>query len=225
VRVLEASGLPLSVYLGAAGMPGITAYVGLLDLGQPKPGETVVVSGAAGAVGSVVGQIARLAGCRVVGIAGGPEKCRHVVEDLGFDACVDYRRPEFAADLKAAVPRGVDVYFDNVGGTILDAVLARMNTFARLPLCGLISDYNATEAYGVRNFRSILVNRIRVQGFIVTDHLVRWPVARAALAEWVLAGRIRYRETIAPGLEQAPRAFIGMLRGENLGKQLVKLIP
>jgi len=224
VRRIEASAVPLSAWLGVAGMPGITAYVGLLDIGQPAPGETVVVSGAAGAVGSVVGQIAKLVGCRVVGIAGGAAKCGYAVQTLGFDACIDYRTPEFASAFKDAVPRGVDVYFDNVGGSILDLVLSRMNPFARLPLCGLISQYNATEPYAMRNVMSILVNRIRVQGFIVSDYPSRWPKARAALAEWVIAGKLRYHETVADGLEAAPRAFLGLLRGENLGKQLVKLI-
>jgi NADPH-dependent curcumin reductase CurA len=215
--------VPRTALLSAVGMPGVTAWAGLLQIGQPKPGETVVVSAAAGAVGSVVGQIAKLKGCRAVGIAGGPDKCRHVVEDLGFDACVDYKSEAFAEQLKAAVPGGVDVYFDNVGGAVLDAVLGRMNPFSRLPVCGLISQYNATEAYGVKNFRSILVNRIRVQGFIVFDFADRYREATAELAGWLAAGQLRYFETVAQGLRAAPEAFLGMLRGANVGKQLVRL--
>jgi hypothetical protein len=222
LRRLDA-GLPQTAQLSVCGMPGITAWCGLMRIGQPKPGETVVVSAAAGAVGSIVGQIARLKGARAVGIAGGADKCRHVVEELGFDACIDYKGGRLVEDLKAATPGGVDVYFDNVGGPILDAVLGRMNPFSRLPLCGLISQYNATEAYGVKNFRSILVNRIRVQGFIVFDFQSDYREAMGELAGWLAAGQLRYRETIAQGLRAAPAAFVGMLRGDNLGKQLVKL--
>lgn len=204
-------------------MPGITAYVGLLDIGKPEPGQTVVVSGAAGAVGSVVGQLAKLRGCRAVGIAGGPDKCRFVVEQLGFDACLDYKAGNLREALEAATPQGIDVYFDNVGGEILDTVLPRMNNFARLPLCGLISQYNATEAYGVKNFRVILVRRIKVQGFIVFDFAERHAAARTDLALWLAEGKLRHHETVAEGLRAAPAAFLGMLRGANLGKQLVKL--
>jgi NADPH-dependent curcumin reductase CurA len=221
--IIEQPVAPLSAYLGVLGMPGITAWIGLLDIGQPKAGETVVVSAASGAVGSVVGQLARLKGCRAVGIAGGAAKCRHVVEDLGFDACVDYKAGNLAAALKAATPSGIDVYFDNVGGEVLDTVLPNMNFFSRIPLCGLISQYSATEAYGVRQFRSFLVNRIRLQGFICFDRLDLWPQARRELGEWVAAGNVKYRESVALGLGAAPRAFIGLLKGENLGKQLVKL--
>ena len=206
LRRLDA-GLPQTAQLSVCGMPGITAWCGLMRIGQPKPGETVVVSAAAGAVG----------------IAGGADKCRHVVEELGFDACIDYKGGRLVEDLKAATPGGVDVYFDNVGGPILDAVLGRMNPFSRLPLCGLISQYNATEAYGVKNFRSILVNRVRVQGFIVFDFADRYREASADLAGWLAAGQLRYVETVAQGLRAAPEAFLGMLRGANLGKQLVKL--
>ncbi len=214
---------PLTAQLSVCGMPGVTAYVGLLDIGKPEPGQTVVVSGAAGAVGSVVGQIAKLKGCRAVGIAGGPDKCRFVVDQLGFDACLDYKAGQLREQLKAATPQGVDVYFDNVGGEILDTVLPRMNPFARLPVCGLISQYNATEAYGVKNFRFILVNRIKVQGFIVFDFAERYAAARADLAQWLAEGKLRHHETVAEGLRAAPGAFLGMLRGANLGKQLVKL--
>jgi NADPH-dependent curcumin reductase len=215
--------VPLSAYLGAVGMPGVTAWYGLLEIGQPKAGETVVVSAASGAVGSVVGQIAKMRDCRVVGIAGGREKCDYVVHELGFDACVDYKTGDLHEALKAATPKGVDVYFDNVGGPVLDTVLRRLNAFARIPLCGLISGYNATEPYGLRNIRSLLVNRVRLQGFIVSDHLPRWPEALQQLGGWVAQGKLRYRETVATGLEAAPKAFIGMLRGENFGKQLVRI--
>jgi hypothetical protein len=215
--------VPPSAHLSVAGMPGITACVGLLDLGQPKPGETVVVSGAAGAVGSIVGQLAKIHGCHAIGIAGGAAKCRIVVEEFGFDACLDYKSGNLRESLKAATPKGVDVYFDNVGGEILDTVLARMNVFGRVPVCGLISQYNATEPYGVKNFRSVLVNRLTVRGFIVFDHTDRWRHASTQLAQWLAEGKLRYRETIAQGLRAAPAAFIGMLRGDNVGKQLVKL--
>jgi NADPH-dependent curcumin reductase CurA len=214
---------PLTAQLSVCGMPGITAWVGLLDLGRPEPGQTVVVSAAAGAVGGVVGQIAKLKGCRAIGIAGGPDKCRFVVEQLGFDACLDYKAGDLREQLKAAAPQGVDVYFDNVGGEILDTVLARMNTFGRVPVCGLISQYNATEPYGVKNFRAILVNRLQVRGFIVFDHADRYAAARADLAQWLAEGKLRHHETVAEGLRAAPAAFLGMLRGANLGKQLVKL--
>ncbi len=223
LRRIDITKAPASAWLGVLGMPAVTAHIGLLDIGDPKPGETVVVSAAAGAVGSIVGQIAKLKGARAVGIAGGPAKCAAVVSEFGFDACVDYRAPGLRDALKAAAPNGIDVYFDNVGGEILDTVLTLMNPFARLPLCGLISQYNATEAYGVRNFRSILVNRIRVQGFIVLDRPERWGPAVNDLAAWHAAGKLRYRETIAQGLESAPAALIGLLRGQNVGKQLVKL--
>jgi hypothetical protein len=216
--------VPLTANLSVVGMPGATAWKGLVDIGEPKPGETVVVSAAAGAVGSIVGQIAKIKGCRAVGIAGGADKCRYVVDELGFDACIDYKSGNLREELKAATPDGVDIYFDNVGGEILDAVLARMNPFSRLPLCGMISQYNATEPYGVKNFRSILVNRIRVQGFIVFDDQSKLRAALADLAQWVAEGRLRWHETIAEGIDSAPEAFIGMLRGQNLGKQLVKLI-
>jgi len=214
---------PAQRYLGVLGMPGVTAWIGLLDIAKPKPGETVVVSAAAGAVGSVVGQIAKIRGCRVVGIAGGKAKCDHVVSALGFDACVDYKAGRLDQDLQAAAPKGVDVLFENVGGEVLDAVLRRMNAFSRIALCGLISQYNATEPYGYRGLRALLVNRIRLQGFIVADHMELWPQAVRELTGWLQAGRIKYCETVAEGLENAPKAFIGMLRGENLGKQLVKL--
>jgi NADPH-dependent curcumin reductase CurA len=215
--------IPLSARLGVAGMPGITAYIGLYDIGEPKAGETVVVSAAAGAVGSVVGQLAKLHGCRAVGIAGGQAKCDYVVRELGFDACLDYRSPTFEDDLREATPNGVDVDFENVGGTIMDAVLARLNVFARVPLCGLVSQYNAREPNALRNVGALLWKRVKVQGFIVSDRMDRWPTAGRDLAELVREGRVRYRETIAEGIMNAPRAFIGMLEGKNLGKQLVRL--
>ena len=216
--------IPLTAQLSVVGMPGVTAVVGLLDIGKPKAGETVVVSAAAGAVGSVVGQLAKIHGCRAIGIAGGAEKCRIVVQELGFDACLDYKAGSLRDALRAAAPQGVDVYFDNVGGEILDTVLAQMNPFSRLPVCGLISQYNATEGYGLRNFRHVLINRIKVEGFIVTDHAERWRTARDQLAQWLAQGRLRYRETVADGLRAAPAAFIGMLHGRNVGKQLVRLV-
>jgi NADPH-dependent curcumin reductase CurA len=223
VRKVDGSKAPLSCYLGVLGMPGVTAWMGLLDIAQPRPGETVVVSAASGAVGSVVGQIAKLKGCRAVGIAGGPEKCRYVTGELGLDACVDHRAGRLHEDLQAAAPKGIDVVFENVGGPVLDAALQLMNPFGRITICGLVSQYSATEPYGVRNFRSVLTNRLRVQGFIVSDRMELWPAALAELTQWLAAGRLKYRESVAQGLESAPRAFLGMLRGENFGKQLVKL--
>ena len=217
-----ARGLPESVYLGAVGMPGVTAWYGLLQIGKPKAGETVVVSAASGAVGSVVGQLAKLRGCRAVGIAGGPAKCEHVVKELGFDACLDYKAPDFRAALEAATPGGVDVLFENVGGAVFDAVLGRMNAFGRVALCGLIAGYDGQDI-ALRNVRSLLVNRLLVQGFIVSEHPQLWPEALRELGGLVGQGKLRYRETVAEGLERAPQAFIGLLRGENLGKQLVKL--
>ncbi|HTO49774.1 MAG TPA: NADP-dependent oxidoreductase [Burkholderiales bacterium] len=223
MRKVDGSKAPLSYYLGVLGMPGVTARVGLLDLAQPKPGETVVVSAASGAVGSVVGQIAKIKGCRTVGIAGGGEKCRYVTAELGFDACVDHRAGRLYEDLQAAAPKGIDVVFENVGGPVLDTALRLMNPFGRITICGLISQYNATEPYGLKNLRSVLTNRLRMQGFIVSDRMELWPRALADLAEWVADRKIKYRETVAHGLENAPHAFLGMLRGENFGKQLVKL--
>jgi NADPH-dependent curcumin reductase len=223
VRKIEERGIPLSAYLGVLGMPGVTAHIGLLDIGQPKAGETVVVSAASGAVGGVVGQIAKIQGCRAVGIAGGAEKCRYAVEELGYDACLDYKAGGLGEELRRAAPGGVDVYFDNVAGEITDAVLLHMNAFSRIPLCGQISEYQNPEPRGLRNVRSLLVNRIKLQGFIASDQLQRWPAALADLARWVSEGRIKYRESIAHGLRNAPAAFIGMLSGKNLGKQVVKL--
>ena len=215
--------VPLSYYLGVAGMPGATAWVGLLEHCQPKVGETVAVTAASGAVGSVVGQLAKLQGCRAVGIAGGKSKCDYVVKELGFDACVDYKAGNLQDDLKAATPDGIDCYFENVGGELMDAVLRRLNPFSRMALCGLISDYNATEPYGVKMIRSVLVNRVNIRGFIVSDRQDLYLRAVGQLARLVAQGKIKYRETVAEGLRNAPAAFIGMLKGANFGKQLVKL--
>ena len=221
---LDASMAHPSMALGALGMPAFTAYMGLLDIGQPKAGETVVVAAASGAVGSVVGQIARLEGCRVVGIAGGADKCSYVVSELGFDACIDRRGADFAVRLAMACPKGIDVYFDNVGGPVLDAVLGHMNAFSRIALCGLISGYSNPDALAVKNFRSFLVNRIQLRGFICSDHLDLWKPALKELGALVHEGRLKYRESIAHGIENAPAAFIGLLHGQNFGKQLVKLV-
>jgi hypothetical protein len=222
LRKVDVSVIPASAYLGCVGMPGVTAWYGLMKIGEPKPGETVLVSAAAGAVGSVVGQLAKILGCRAVGIAGGEAKRDHVVRDLGFDACVDYKAPSFRKDLEMATPGGIDVVFENVGGEVLDRALARTNAFGRVALCGLVAGYNGQDI-SLRNVRAILVSRLRVQGFIVSDHMEVWPQALAELAAHVAAKRIVYRETIAEGLERAPAAFIGMLKGANLGKQLVKV--
>lgn len=220
---VDASRAPLSYFLGCLGMPGRTAYFGMKDICAPKPGETVVVSAASGAVGSVVGQIAKAWGCRAVGIAGGKAKCGYVVKELGFDACVDYKAGDLHGQLKAACPKGVDANFENVGGAILDAVLGLMNLRGRIAICGLISEYNAKEPYGVKMFRSILVNRLKVQGMIVFDWLPRYAEANQALLELVLAGKLKYRESVVDGIENAPKGLIGLLKGENFGKQLVKL--
>jgi NADPH-dependent curcumin reductase CurA len=220
---IDASRIAASCFLGVTGMPGFTAWFGLFEIGQPKPGQTVVVSAASGAVGSVVGQLARLHGCRAVGIAGGRAKCDYVVGELGFDACIDYKAGHLADDLRAACPQGVDVCFENVGGAVLDTVLRQMNRYGRVVVCGLIAEYSAAEAYGYKSLRSVLVNRIRMQGMIVFDWKDRYPEARSALVELVAQGRLKYRESVASGLTSAPRAFIGLLKGENLGKQLVRL--
>ena len=223
LRRVDTRGAPLSTALSVVGMPGVTAWYGLLRIGEPKPGETVVVSAASGAVGSVVGQIARLKGCRAVGIAGGTVKCDYVVNELGFDTCIDYKADAFESKLREATSGGIDIYFENVGGRVLDAVLPLLNAFARIPFCGYISEYDETGSYGVQHLRSLLVSRVRLQGFIISEHLDIWDEALADLSGWLAAGQLNYRETIADGLESAPAAFIGMLKGLNLGKQLVKL--
>jgi NADPH-dependent curcumin reductase CurA len=223
LRKVDTGVIPASAYLGAVGMPGVTAWYGLTQIGKPRPGETVVVSAAAGAVGSVVGQLAKIMGCRAVGVAGGRAKCDYVVKELGLDACADHKAESFREDFQAATASGVDVVFENVGGSVFDASLARMNPFGRVAVCGLIAGYNGQDI-SIRNVRSILVNRLLVQGFIVSEHMELWPQALKELAQHVVAKRIQYRETVAQGLESAPRAFIGLLKGENLGKQLVKLV-
>ncbi len=223
LRKVDTAHVPLQAYLGAVGMPGVTAWVGLNMIIAPKPGETVVVSAASGAVGAVVGQLAKQKGCRVVGVAGGAEKCAAVVNEFGFDACVDYKAGNLAGDLKAATPGGIDGCFENVGGTVLDTVFSRMNAFGRIAVCGLISGYNG-EPMPIENFRSVLINRLKIQGFIVSEHMELWPQALSELAAQVASGRLKYRETISQGIESAPQAFIGLLKGQNFGKQLVKLI-
>jgi NADPH-dependent curcumin reductase CurA len=228
--------VPLEAYLGPVGMPGVTAWVGLRRIIEPKSGETVVVSAASGAVGSVVGQLARTSGCRTVGIAGGPEKCAYVVDELGFDACIDYRTAtrdgalderELGRLLKAAAPAGVDGYFENVGGPTLDAVLARMNPFGRIALCGMIGGYGDGGYQGtplpLRQPQLILLSRLKLQGFIVTEYPDAWPPALAELGAAVADGRLKWRATVVDGLENAPAAFFSLLRGGNLGKQLVRL--
>jgi NADPH-dependent curcumin reductase CurA len=226
LRKVDTSHVPLSAYLGAVGMPGVTAWVGLNHIIGIKSGETVVVSAASGAVGGAVGQLAKARGCRVVGIAGGPEKCAYTVNELGFDACLDYkalRTPQaLGAALKAAAPQGVDGYFENVGGMILDVVMAQMNHFGRIAFCGMISGYNG-EPIPMANPSLILQSRLKLQGFIVSEHMPLWPEALKELGTMVAGGQLKYRETIADGLAAAPEAFIGLLKGHNFGKQLVKL--
>lgn len=223
LRKVDTTRVPLSAYLGVVGMPGVTAWYGLNRIIAPKAGETVVVSAASGAVGSVVGQLARRLGCRAVGVAGGPEKCRIVTHEYGFDACVDYKAGRLHEDLKAATPNGIDGCFENVGGEVFDVVLRRMNAFGRIAVCGLIAGYDG-RPIPLHNFASVLVNRLRVEGFIVTEHMDAWPEAQRELGARVAEGALKYRETVARGLEAAPEAFIGLLRGRNVGKQLVKLI-
>jgi hypothetical protein len=217
------SGLPLSTALGVAGMTGATAYFGLRKLGLPKRGETVVVSAASGAVGSVVGQIAKLEGCRAVGVAGGPAKCRYVVEELGFDACVDHRSPTLADDLRAACPRGIDVYFENVGGKVVEAVAPLLNPGARVPICGFISQYNEANQVTPFSVLGALPEPPAHKFFLVWEWPDEYPAAIEQLATWVKEGKLRYKEDVSHGLEQAPRALIAVLRGENFGKKVVKL--
>ena len=223
VNKVQEGRAPLSHYLGVLGMPGMTAYFGLKEIGQPKAGETVVISAASGAVGSVVGQLAKLWGCRAVGIAGGREKCDYVTRELGFDACLDYKAGNLARDLKEACPKGVDVYFENVGGEMLDTLLRNMNVFSRIIVCGLIAEYSVTQPYGLKMIRSVLVNRIKMQGMIVFDWKDRYGEALKALAGYHAQGKLKYRESVIEGLENAPRGLIGLLKGKNFGKQLVKL--
>ncbi|MGH7321643.1 MAG: NADP-dependent oxidoreductase [Candidatus Rokuibacteriota bacterium] len=217
-------GPPISTALGVLGMPGLTAYFGLLDVGQPKAGETVVVSAAAGAVGSIVGQIAKITGCRAVGIAGSAQKCRWLVRELGFDAAINYRTENVSDELRAHCPGGIDLYFDNVGGDILDTVLRRINLRARVVICGAISQYNSIGPVpGPSNILSLLVNRARMEGFIVFDYAKRYGEGRAALAAWLAEGRLKYAEDIVEGLENAPVALLRLFEGKNTGKVLVKV--
>jgi len=227
LRKIDTSRVPISAYLGAVGMPGVTAWVGLNQIIEPRSGETVVVSAASGAVGSAVGQLAKAKGCRTVGIAGGRDKCDHVVRELGFDACIDYKALDgvsaISAALKQACPNGIDGYFENVGGAILDAVMLNANAFSRIAMCGMISGYNG-EPIPMAAPQLILINRMKVQGFIVSEHMPLWPQALGELGALVAEGKLKYRESVAQGLESAPEAFIGLLKGRNFGKQLVKLV-
>jgi NADPH-dependent curcumin reductase CurA len=228
LRKIDPALAPISTAVGVLGMPGMTAYTGLLDIGQPKEGETVVVAAASGAVGSAVGQIARLKGARAVGIAGGKDKCEHVVKEFGFDACLDHRDPDLAAKLKDACPKGIDVYFENVGGAVFEAVFPLLNNFARVPVCGQIATYNATEmpAGELRTSaltRAILTKRLTLRGFIVSDFAARQNDFLRDVSAWLREGRIKYREDVVDGIEKAPRALIGLLRGENFGKMLVRV--
>jgi len=227
LKKVDTTHVPLSHYLGAVGMPGVTAWYGLVKIIQPKAGETVVITAASGAVGSAFGALAKARGCRVVGIAGGPDKCKYVTDELGFDACIDYRQhpdvKSMSAALKEACPNGIDGYFENVGGYIFDAVLLRTNSFARIALCGMIAGYDG-QPLPLANPSLFLINRIKLEGFIVSEHMEVWPEALAELGGLVASGKLRPRESIAQGIESAPEAFLGLLKGRNFGKQLVKLI-
>jgi hypothetical protein len=230
LQKLDPKRVPLSAAIWAMGSPGLTAYKGLLEVGKPKEGETVVVSGAAGAVGSLAGQIAKLKGCRVVGIAGGPRKCGYVTETLGFDAAVDYKGGKLAADLRAQCPKGVDIYFENVGGEVLEAVLPLFNNFARIPMCGHVAEYNVVERpVGPDKmpdlFLAILGKRLTIRGFVVSDFMQDMQDFVRDMSGWLAAGKIKYREEITDGLENAPRAFQAMLRAENFGKPIVRVSP
>ncbi len=224
VTLIDPAAAPLPVYLAALGMPGFTAYFGLLDIGRPRPGQTVVVSGAAGAVGSVVGQIARIKGCRVVGIAGGAEKCRYIVRELGFDAAIDYKAEDVTKALREHCPRGIDVYFDNVGGDILDAALARLARGARIIICGAISQYNnTTPVKGPANYMSLLVNRASMTGMLVSDYAGRYGEASREMAGWLTEGKLTSREDIVEGLDTFPDTLLKLFSGENTGKLVLKV--
>lgn len=228
LRKVDPKAGPISTAVGVLGMPGMTAYSGLLNIGQPKEGETLVVAAASGAVGSAVGQIGRIKGCRVVGVAGGPEKCRYVTQELGFDACVDHRAADFEARLAAACPKGIDIYFENVGGRVLEAVVPLLNFFSRMPVCGLISQYNATKLPGGPNrlpqlMRAVLTNRVLIRGFIVRDYADQQGDFLRDVGAWLREGRIKYREHRVKGLENAPATLIGLLKGENFGKVVVEV--
>jgi len=225
VRTIDPAGAPISSALGVLGMPGFTAYYGLFELGEPQPGETVFVSGAAGAVGSAAGQMAKIAGCRVLGCAGSPEKLAWL-EELGFDHAFDYRETSLRDAVAHAAPDGIDIYFDNVGGDQLESAIGALRTRGRVVACGSISRYNDVEAApGPRNMFMVVTKRLRIQGYIISDHYDRFPEFLARAQEWVREGRLRYRETVVEGIENAPRAFLGLLRGENIGKMLVKVGP
>jgi len=227
LRKVDTTQVPLSAYLGAVGMPGVTAWYGLVKIIEPKAGETLVVSAATGAVGSAFGALSKARGCRTVGIAGGPDKCQYALDELGFDACIDYKQHTNAASLskalKAACPNGIDGHFENVGGMVLDAVLGRMNAFGRIAVCGMIAGYDGAPL-PLSYPALILVSRLKVQGFIVSEHMGVWPEALRELGTLVATGQLRARESIAQGIEAAPDAFLGLLKGKNFGKQLVKLI-
>ena len=227
IQKVDTTHVPLSAYLGAVGMPGVTAWYGLVKIINPKAGETLVVSAASGAVGSAVGQLAKARGVRVVGLAGGADKCAYVVDELGFDACIDYKKfpdlPSLSQALKEACPNGIDGHFENVGGLILEAVMQRANAFCRVAVCGMISGYNG-QPIPLTQPQLILVNRMKMEGFIVSEHMDLWPEALKELAAGVASGKLKYRETVAQGLASAPEAFIGLLKGKNFGKQLVKLV-
>lgn len=223
LKKVDTSHIPLSAYLGVVGMPGMTAWYGLTQIIQPKEGDTIAVSAASGAVGGVVGQLAKQRGCRVIGIAGGKQKCEYVVDELGFDACVDYKGGNLYKEVKAAAPNGIDGLFENVGGVVMDAVLARMNPYGRIALCGLISGYDG-QPMPVHNLRVVLSMRLMMKGFIVSEHMDLWPQGLTELGTLVATGKLKFRETVSEGLASAPEAFIGLLRGKNFGKQLVKLI-
>jgi NADPH-dependent curcumin reductase CurA len=227
LKKVDTTHVPLSHYLGAVGMPGVTAWYGLVKIIAPKAGETVVITAASGAVGSAFGALAKARGLRVVGIAGGPDKCKYVTDELGFDACIDYRQhpdvKSMSTALKEACPNGIDGYFENVGGYIFDAVLLRANAFARVALCGMIAGYDGAPL-PLNNPALILINRLKIEGFIVSEHMEVWPEALAELGALVGSGKLKPRESVAQGIEAAPEAFLGLLKGKNFGKQLVKLI-
>jgi NADPH-dependent curcumin reductase CurA len=224
ITKVNAGAVPLPVFLGTLGMPGMTAYFGLLDIGQPKPGQTVVVSGAAGAVGTVVGQIAKIKGCTVVGIAGGAEKCNYIVKELGLDAAIDYKSEDVRKSLRQHCPNGIDVYFDNVGGDILDAALTQLARGARVVICGAISQYcNTTPIKGPSNYLSLLVNRASMKGMVVFDYADRYPEAAREMAAWMAAGKLKSREHIVEGLEVFPETLLKLFKGENTGKLILKV--
>jgi NADPH-dependent curcumin reductase CurA len=223
VTPIDADMAPLSTWLNVLGMPGMTAYFGLLDIGRPETGQTVLVSGAAGAVGATVGQIARLKGCRAVGIAGGPEKCRMLVEDFGFDAAIDYKSEGLGPALKEKCPNRVDVYFDNVGGDVLDAALGRLARGARVVICGAVSQYNESSMTGPSNYMALLVRRARMEGFVVFDYASRYPEAARAMGGWMAAGELKSVEDVVDGIETFPDTLLKLFRGENLGKLCLRV--